>query len=70
MSEQRKGSTQTVPPSEATSAHASLRQRTSVEKNTLQPTLEKSPERQSEFTTISGHPIRRLYTKADFPIGP
>ena len=35
------------------------------EENTLQPTLAKSPERQAEFTTISGHPIRRLYTPAD-----
>ena len=25
----------------------------------------KSPERQSEFTTVSGYPIRRLYTEAD-----
>jgi methylmalonyl-CoA mutase, N-terminal domain len=31
----------------------------------LRPTLEKSPERQTEFTTISGYPIRRLYTPAD-----
>jgi methylmalonyl-CoA mutase N-terminal domain/subunit len=37
------------------------------EKNTLQPTLAKNPERQAEFTTISGHPIRRLYTPADLP---
>jgi methylmalonyl-CoA mutase, N-terminal domain len=37
------------------------------EENTLHPTLEKSPERQTEFTTISGHPIRRLYTPADLP---
>ncbi|HEX2713085.1 MAG TPA: methylmalonyl-CoA mutase family protein, partial [Candidatus Acidoferrales bacterium] len=37
------------------------------EENTLQPTLAKSPERQAEFTTISGHPIRRLYTPADLP---
>src|SRR5215472_4362839 len=37
------------------------------EQNTLRPTLEKSPERQAEFTTISGHPIRRLYTPADLP---
>src|SRR5258708_12513665 len=29
--------------------------------------LDKSPERQSQFTTISGHPIRRLYTEADLP---
>ena len=35
------------------------------EQNTLRPTLEKSPERQTEFTTISGFPIRRLYTPAD-----
>jgi methylmalonyl-CoA mutase N-terminal domain/subunit len=31
----------------------------------LQPSLDKSPERAAEFTTISGHPIRRLYTPAD-----
>src|ERR1700694_1174753 len=35
--------------------------------NVLQPALNKSPERASEFTTISGHPIRRLYTPADLP---
>jgi methylmalonyl-CoA mutase N-terminal domain/subunit len=35
------------------------------EKTTLQKTLEKGPERQKAFTTISGHPIRRLYTEAD-----
>jgi methylmalonyl-CoA mutase N-terminal domain/subunit len=35
------------------------------EEKTLKPTLEKSPERSAEFTTISGHPIRRLYTPAD-----
>jgi methylmalonyl-CoA mutase, N-terminal domain len=35
------------------------------QENTLRPTLEKSPERQAEFTTISGHPIQRLYTPAD-----
>src|ERR1700731_3676994 len=37
----------------------------SWEENTLKPTLEKSPERRAEFTTISSHPIRRLYTEAD-----
>ena len=37
------------------------------EKNTLAPTLAKSPERQAEFTTISNYPIRRLYTPADLP---
>jgi methylmalonyl-CoA mutase N-terminal domain/subunit len=35
------------------------------EQNTLKPTLDKSPERQKEFTTVSGYPIRRLYTDAD-----
>jgi methylmalonyl-CoA mutase, N-terminal domain len=35
------------------------------EENTLRPTLEKSPERPTDFTTISAHPIRRLYTAAD-----
>ena len=34
-------------------------------KNTLEPTLAKSPERQKEFTTVSSYPIRRLYTEAD-----
>ncbi|HEU0368281.1 MAG TPA: methylmalonyl-CoA mutase family protein, partial [Candidatus Acidoferrum sp.] len=37
----------------------------SWETNTLAPALAKSPERQKEFTTLSGHPIRRLYTEAD-----
>src|ERR1700678_2244929 len=32
---------------------------------TLRPTLEKSPERPSDFTTVSSYPIRRLYTPAD-----
>ena len=35
------------------------------QKNTLHPTLQKSAERQKEFTTVSGYPIRRLYTEAD-----
>ncbi len=35
------------------------------EENTLRPTLEKSPERAAEFTTVSSYPIRRLYTEAD-----
>jgi methylmalonyl-CoA mutase, N-terminal domain len=37
----------------------------SWETNTLAPALAKSPERHKEFTTLSGHPIRRLYTEAD-----
>ena len=37
------------------------------ESTTLKKSLEERPERQSEFTTISGVPIRRLYTPADLP---
>jgi len=40
-------------------------QEESWEQDTLAPALEKNPERQAQFTTISGHPIRRLYTEAD-----
>jgi len=35
------------------------------EKTTLKKALEQNPERQREFTTISGYPVRRLYTPAD-----
>jgi methylmalonyl-CoA mutase N-terminal domain/subunit len=35
------------------------------EDETLKPTLRESPERREEFTTLSGVPIRRLYTPAD-----
>ena len=35
------------------------------ESEVLDPNLKKSPERQKEFTTVSGYPIRRLYTDAD-----
>ena len=42
-------------------------QEKSWEQNTLAPLLEKNPERQTQFTTISGHSIRRLYTEADLP---
>jgi methylmalonyl-CoA mutase N-terminal domain/subunit len=37
------------------------------EEETLQPSLRAVPERETEFTTISGLPIRRLYTRADLP---
>jgi methylmalonyl-CoA mutase, N-terminal domain len=46
--------------SKKTSAHQN-----SWEENTLKLTLEKSPERQKEFTTVSSYPIRRLYTEED-----
>jgi methylmalonyl-CoA mutase, N-terminal domain len=35
------------------------------ERQTLEPTLKKSPERAPTFTTISGRPIDRLYTHED-----
>src|SRR6202008_3260357 len=35
------------------------------ERETLEPTLKKSPERATSFTTISGRPIDRLYTAED-----
>src|SRR5271156_276062 len=37
------------------------------EEKVLRPTLENSPERPSDFTTVSSYPIRRLYTPADLP---
>jgi methylmalonyl-CoA mutase, N-terminal domain len=37
------------------------------EREVLGPTLEKSPERNVPFTTISGRPIDRLYTPDDLP---
>ncbi len=35
------------------------------ERDTLEPTLRKSPERKGPFTTISGRPIERLYAAED-----
>ena len=35
------------------------------EREVLEPTLKKSPERTGPFTTISGRPIERLYTAED-----
>src|SRR5262245_20607394 len=35
------------------------------ERETLEPALKKSPERQAAFTTISGRPIDRVYTAED-----
>jgi methylmalonyl-CoA mutase N-terminal domain/subunit len=68
MSERLKGTTQTAATVESSSAHREPSAKEKAwERDILQPTLEKSPERQSEFTTISAHPIRRLYTPADLP---
>ncbi len=68
MNDKSKSTTPTAPSPEVSSAHRKPSAREQAwEKNTLQPTLDKNPERQAEFTTISGHPIRRLYTPADLP---
>jgi methylmalonyl-CoA mutase, N-terminal domain len=37
------------------------------EEKTLRPTLQKSPDRDADFSTVSSYPIRRLYTQADLP---
>src|ERR1700719_1430407 len=52
-------------PKKSGSAVKSPSQLQDWEENTLRPTLEKSPERQKEFTTVSSYPIRRLYTEED-----
>jgi methylmalonyl-CoA mutase N-terminal domain/subunit len=51
----------------SSSARTPSRQEKAWEENTLAPVLEKNPERQAQFTTISGHPIRRLYSEGDLP---
>ena len=35
------------------------------QRETLEPALKKAPERAPTFTTISGHPVERLYTSDD-----
>src|SRR5579859_4952917 len=66
MSEKGKGNTSTTTAADApTSSRRPSAQIRAWEENTLRATLEKSPEREAEFTTISGFPIRRLYTPAD-----
>jgi methylmalonyl-CoA mutase N-terminal domain/subunit len=66
MNDSRKGNTEILIPQADSPSHRVPSEREEAwEKNTLVPALEKSPERQREFTTLSGHPIRRLYTPAD-----
>ncbi len=65
MSESQQTKTQTIAPADSAASRKPSERELAWEKNTLQPTLQKNPERQAEFTTISGHPIRRLYTSAD-----
>src|SRR6202049_9231 len=66
MSDKVKGSTTTITTGDAPAApRAPSAKEQAWEENTLRPTLEKSPERQKEFTTVSSYPIRRLYTEDD-----
>ncbi len=68
MSQRDKGTIQTLPASEPPAKRGEPSPKEIAwEQNTLRPTLEKSPERLAEFTTISAHLIRRLYTPADLP---
>src|ERR1700739_308971 len=55
----------TKPPAQNTVERKPSATEKAWEKNTLEPTLAKNPERQKEFTTVSSYPIRRLYTAAD-----
>jgi hypothetical protein len=58
MSDKVKGTTTTIPTGDALIApRGPSAQERAWEENTLRPTLEKSPERQTEFTTISGYPM-------------
>jgi methylmalonyl-CoA mutase, N-terminal domain len=66
MTNHKKNTIPTLPEKSPTKRTPSPEEK-SWEQSTLAPVLEKSPERQREFTTISGHPIRRLYTEADLP---
>jgi methylmalonyl-CoA mutase, N-terminal domain len=67
MSDSHSTKTPTIAPAGAGSSRKPSANELAWEKNTLAPTLAKSPERQSSFTTLSDHPIRRLYTPADLP---
>ncbi|HLZ12732.1 MAG TPA: methylmalonyl-CoA mutase family protein [Candidatus Acidoferrum sp.] len=67
MSDSHSTKTPTIAPAGAGSSRKPSASELAWEKNTLAPTLAKSPERQSSFTTLSDHPIRRLYTPADLP---
>jgi methylmalonyl-CoA mutase N-terminal domain/subunit len=58
-----------TPTAQSVPAGGSLRNVSPAERaweaKTLEPTLKKSPDRNSDFTTVSSYPIRRLYTQAD-----
>jgi methylmalonyl-CoA mutase N-terminal domain/subunit len=55
-----------IPARETTSPRGAASPKESAwRKSVLEPALARSPERSLPFTTISGHPIERLYTPAD-----
>jgi methylmalonyl-CoA mutase N-terminal domain/subunit len=66
MSSAKKPGAPTLPARENAARTPSAAEK-SWEQKTLAPVLEKNPERQSRFTTLSDHAIRRLYTVADLP---
>src|SRR5712671_5697629 len=66
MSADSKVSTQAVAPAQLSSPNRKPSDREkSWQEEKLRPTLTKNPERQAEFTTVSGYPIQRLYTPGD-----
>ena len=66
MSEKGKPAPRVAPPPEDLKEKRSPSPREREwEEKTLRPALEKSPEREPRFTTVSGYPVRRLYTPAD-----
>jgi methylmalonyl-CoA mutase N-terminal domain/subunit len=68
MSADSKISTQVVAPAQPSSPNRKPSDKEkSWQENTLGPTVAKNPERQAEFTTVSGYPIQRIYTPADLP---
>jgi methylmalonyl-CoA mutase N-terminal domain/subunit len=54
-----------ISPAPAGSARQPSESEREWEDKILKPALEKSSERQTHFTTVSGYPIRRLYSEAD-----
>jgi methylmalonyl-CoA mutase N-terminal domain/subunit len=66
MNDDSKVSTQTVAPGEPPSQKRKPSDKEKAwQESILRPTLAKNPERQAEFTTVSGYPIQRLYTPTD-----
>jgi methylmalonyl-CoA mutase, N-terminal domain len=57
--------TPTAVPESITASNPASPAERAWEENILRPVLERSPERSAEFTTVSGYPIRRLYTSSD-----